>query len=130
MDANRTPLWTTFVHPYPPFSLPYVSYFTMGTPVMARYVRVEHPPGRLTIDFVRLGEVRLLGPSTGLVIGGQPVSQTVPLGKPASFTVGVEGTAPITYNWKHDGTNVPGGTNATLTISSTTLTDLAPTLSW
>jgi len=124
MDANRAPLWTTFVHPYPPFSLPYVSYFTMGTPVMARYVRIEHPPGVANQDFIHFGEVRLLGPSTGLVIGGQPASLSVPQNKPASFTIGVEGTAPITYLWKHEGTNVPGGTNATLSIASAKLADV------
>jgi hypothetical protein len=124
MDANRNPLWTTFVHPYPPFSLPYVSYFAMGTPVAARYVRIEHPPGVANQDFIHFGEVRLLGRSTGLVIGGQPASLSVPQNKPASFTAGVEGTAPITYLWKHDGTNVPSGTNATLLITSAKLMDV------
>ncbi|MCX6921917.1 MAG: discoidin domain-containing protein, partial [Verrucomicrobia bacterium] len=119
MDANRAPLWTAYIHQAPPSTpKPLMTNFVVGTPVMGRYVRIEHPPGVANQDFIHFGEVRLLGPSTGLVIGGQPASLSVPQNKPASFTVGVEGTAPITYQWKHEGANVPGGTNATLSIAS------------
>ena len=119
MDANRAPLWTAYITQAPPkVTSPYMTNFVVGAPVMGRYVRIEHPPGVANQDFIHFGEVRLLGPSTGLVIGGQPASLSVPQNKPASFTVGVEGTAPITYLWKHEGTNVPGGTNATLSIAS------------
>ncbi|MCX6923834.1 MAG: hypothetical protein NT154_11605 [Verrucomicrobia bacterium] len=119
MDANRAPLWTAYIHQAPPKTTsPYMTNFFVGAPVMGRYVRIEHPTGVANQDFIHFGEVRLLGPSTGLVIAGQPASLTVPQNKPASFIVGVEGTAPITYLWKHEGTNVPGGTNATLSIVS------------
>lgn len=123
MDDNRAVLWTAYIDKSPPFSSPYMTNFAVGAPVMGRFVRIEHPPGLANQDFLHLGEVQLLGPSSGLVIGADPVSQTVPLGKPATFTVGVQGTAPITYQWKHAGTNIPGGTNATLLIASTKPTD-------
>ncbi|MFO1513694.1 MAG: LamG-like jellyroll fold domain-containing protein [Verrucomicrobiota bacterium] len=53
----------------------------------------------------------------------QPTSQTVLAGQPVSFTVGASGGAPLTYQWKHAGTNIPGATSKTLTIPSTYYTD-------
>ncbi|MFM2294743.1 MAG: hypothetical protein RLZZ350_1156, partial [Verrucomicrobiota bacterium] len=49
-------------------------------------------------------------------ISVQPVSTGVVAGATATFSVTAVGTAPMTYQWKFSGTNVTGGTNATLTI--------------
>ena len=40
-----------------------------------------------------------------------------------SFTVGAVGAAPMTYQWQHASTNLPGATAITLTIPSTYYTD-------
>jgi parallel beta-helix repeat protein len=48
----------------------------------------------------------------------QPASQTVTMGTNASFSVVADGTPPLSYQWQHDGLDIPGATNATLTIIS------------
>lgn len=62
------------------------------------------------------------GPTAPNVIA-QPVSQTVLVGQPVSFTVGASGAAPMSYQWRHAGTNIPGATSKTLTIPSPYYTD-------
>ncbi|HTY87434.1 MAG TPA: immunoglobulin domain-containing protein, partial [Candidatus Acidoferrum sp.] len=51
-------------------------------------------------------------------ITAQPVDQTVPVGSPVSFGVTVQGTEPLSYQWRLNGTKVAGATNGTLTIPS------------
>ena len=51
-------------------------------------------------------------------IATQPVGQTVEKGRSAVFTVEVTGTAPFTYQWQHDGVEINGATDETLTIDS------------
>ncbi len=51
-------------------------------------------------------------------ITAQPQSQTVPAGSNATFSVTATGTAPLAYSWRLAGTNLPGATNASLTISN------------
>jgi hypothetical protein len=62
------------------------------------------------------------GPTAPSVIT-QPASQTVLAGQPVSFTVAALGAAPMTYQWRHAGTNLPGATVKTLTIPSTYYSD-------
>jgi alpha-tubulin suppressor-like RCC1 family protein len=52
------------------------------------------------------------------VILVQPVSTTVLRGQGASFTLTVQGSTPISYQWQHDGTNLPNATNVMLTLNS------------
>ena len=40
-------------------------------------------------------------------IGTQPTSQTGIAGEPATFSVSPLGKGPFTYQWQHDGTNLP-----------------------
>ncbi len=49
-------------------------------------------------------------------ISAQPQSQTVAQGQTANFSVTGQGTAPLTYQWLHAGTNLPSATNATLSV--------------
>jgi hypothetical protein len=55
------------------------------------------------------------------VITTQPTNQTVPVGAPATFSVVASGTAPLSYQWKLNGTNVSGGTNSSLTLNNVQL---------
>ncbi len=50
------------------------------------------------------------------VILAQPVNQSVPVGYTASFSVTAYGQAPLSYQWSHNGTAIPGATSATLLL--------------
>jgi hypothetical protein len=53
----------------------------------------------------------------------QPSASSVTAGSSASFTVVASGTAPLTYQWKKDGTSISGATSSTYSISSTSTGD-------
>ncbi len=55
---------------------------------------------------------------TGPVLNDQPSARSVVQGSNATFTVGVSGTAPFSYQWKFNGTNLPNATNAALTLTA------------
>jgi hypothetical protein len=48
----------------------------------------------------------------------QPQSQTVAAGANVTFTVTATGTAPLSYQWRRNGTNVSGATSTSLTLSN------------
>ena len=52
-----------------------------------------------------------------------PVSQDKYVGEDVDFTIAATGTAPITYQWKKDGADLPGETGTTLSLTSLTLAD-------
>lgn len=54
-----------------------------------------------------------------------PQSLAVNLGDPAVFSVTASGAAPLKYQWKKNGTAIPGATNTTYSIASVVLNDLA-----
>jgi len=53
----------------------------------------------------------------------QPVSQVVIVGQPATFTVEANGTAPLTYQWQKNGTEISGARSATYTTPAATAAD-------
>ncbi|MBN1602615.1 MAG: immunoglobulin domain-containing protein [Chitinispirillaceae bacterium] len=52
-----------------------------------------------------------------------PESITKCTGEPASFTVEAAGTGTLSYQWKKDGTNIPGATSASYKINTVFITD-------
>lgn len=56
-------------------------------------------------------------------ISAQPSHQTVTAGQTATFTVTATGTAPLSHQWKKDGTDIPGATASTLTITDAQASD-------
>jgi O-glycosyl hydrolase len=50
----------------------------------------------------------------------QPLSQTVTAGQTATFSVVAGGTAPLSYQWQKNGTNISGATSASYTTPATT----------
>jgi hypothetical protein len=66
-------------------------------------------PDYYLIDYARVYE-------SGPFITNQPQSQTVVAGFSANFEVSAAGTAPLSYQWRFNGTNLPAtGTNFTRT---------------
>ncbi|HUA66753.1 MAG TPA: immunoglobulin domain-containing protein, partial [Alphaproteobacteria bacterium] len=65
------------------------------------------------------------GPGQAPYIVVQPTNQTVTAGTSAIFSVTAGGTAPLSYQWIFDETNLVG-TNATLVITNTTSADAGP----
>jgi hypothetical protein len=57
-------------------------------------------------------------PANPPVILLQPTNQTVTVGGTASFSVTASGTLPLSYQWNFNGTNIPGMTNTTLTLTN------------
>ncbi len=51
----------------------------------------------------------------------QPTNQTVAVGGPATFSVTASGTAPLSYQWSFNGTNMSWATNASLTLTNVQL---------
>ena len=54
------------------------------------------------------------------VIIAQPVDVTVLAGQSATFSVTATGTAPLTYQWRKNGVNIPGATANPYTMTATT----------
>jgi hypothetical protein len=57
-------------------------------------------------------------PPTAPTITTQPQSSTVVAGANATFNVTANGTAPLSYQWRRNGTDIVGATSATLTFAS------------
>ena len=61
------------------------------------------------------------------VITAHPVNKTVSAGMTATFSVGVTGTAPLSYQWQKNGINILGATNSSYTTPATALADSGAT---
>jgi Immunoglobulin domain/Immunoglobulin I-set domain len=59
----------------------------------------------------------------------QPVNQTVAAGQTATFSVLASGTAPLSYQWRKNGTNITGATSSSYTTAATTTADTGSTFS-
>ncbi len=59
-------------------------------------------------------------PAVPPTIDVPPSSRLVYAGGNAQFTVAASGTSPLTYQWKHAGTNLPGATSVTLLVTNCT----------
>jgi predicted esterase len=84
---------------------------------VAYRVIVTNVDGAVTSDVAQLTIV--LPP----VITSQPKDRIVPQGTNASFGVTVSGTTPFSYQWRWEGTDLPGATNAILSFSHAGLTN-------
>jgi hypothetical protein len=58
-----------------------------------------------------------------------PQDRIVTEGQSVVFTVAADGTAPLSYQWKRDGTNIPGATDARYTLDRTAVQDDGATFS-
>ena len=56
-------------------------------------------------------------------ITSQPENQSVTAGQSASFSVSTTGTFPFSYQWKKNGTDIPGATSSSYTTTDATMAD-------
>src|SRR5205807_4139122 len=63
-----------------------------------------------------------VNPAVPPTISQQPASRYTYAGGAASFNVAATGTTPFTYQWKHAGTNLPGATGTSLSITGVDVT--------
>ncbi len=70
-----------------------------------------------SFDSFSLTGANVLGPAS---VNISPLTNAVIGGLPATFTAAVIGPVPVSYQWQFNGTNLPGATNATFSISSVT----------
>jgi hypothetical protein len=61
------------------------------------------------------GSVTTPPPNQAVAITVQPLSQTVPIGQTATFSVTATGTAPLSYQWSENGADISGATSASYT---------------
>jgi len=61
--------------------------------------------------------------ATAPEIATQPANQTVTVGQTATFSVVATGTAPLQYQWRKNGTAIPGATGSSYTTPTTTSGD-------
>jgi len=61
--------------------------------------------------------------SSGPTITTQPASQTVTIGQSASFAVTASGTAPLSYQWKKNNSNISGATASNYTTPPASIAD-------
>ncbi len=69
------------------------------------------PSTRVGCDFAGCeseGPPKILGDKVGASIAVQPLSATIGGGAKATFTVTAAGSAPLHYQWKRDGEEIPG----------------------
>jgi hypothetical protein len=84
-----------------------------------------------TTEIAAIYNAGAAGKCHGLAITAQPQSQTIPLGSNVTFSVTVSGTAPLTYQWQRDSTNLSdtaniiGSSSAQLTLLSIQTNDSA-----
>ena len=113
--SSRAPVWTSAIQTAPPETLvPRNTNYYFAPEITGQIVRVEHPVG--VNNYLDITEVQVMPTASGLCIVSDPASQTVLTNAPANFSVVAQGPGPISYQWQHEGTNLPGATSATLSI--------------
>jgi glucose/arabinose dehydrogenase len=71
----------------------------------------------------RLRRVRYVGSGQAPSIVSHPQNATAPVGGSATFTVSATGTAPLSFQWQRNGTNIAGATGSSYTISNVQTVD-------
>src|SRR5215469_11255034 len=87
-------------------------------------VTVSNSAGSVTSNAATLTVNAASGAPT---IATQPANQTVAAGQTATFTVVASGTAPLSYQWLKNNTNISGATSSSYTTPATATSDSGST---
>jgi len=103
-----------------PYTLP-VSLLREGTNLIAVEIHQDRPDSSdISFDFDLVGtQVKSLP-----FVTANPASQSVTIGDTAVFAVSALGTEPLTYQWRHAGTNLPGRTLNPLVLANVSVSDV------
>jgi hypothetical protein len=74
-------------------------------------------------DVIEFDSPLNIGASQAPAIVSQPASLAVDPGATATFAVAANGTLPLAYQWRRDGTALPGATGTTLTLTNVQAAD-------
>ena len=102
------------------------SVFTNGTimlGLMDVFPSIASPLADSYVIFDNVTVEDLSSTGVGPSIFTQPQSQSVPLGSPATFSVGATGTS-LTYQWQFDGNDIANATASSYTIASAQNTNI------
>jgi hypothetical protein len=83
----------------------------------------------LTLDEVQQAQINGPVAPVAASIIRQPLNKTAQEGQSALFDVDATGSGLLTYQWKTNGVNVPGATNASFTVGNLTLADTGKLIS-
>jgi hypothetical protein len=88
-------------------------YLVPGTNLVAAEIHQSSGSSTdISFDFELTGIVSVIAPYVVI----QPVSQSAVVGQNVTFSVGVEGTPPLAYQWRLNGAAMAGATAGTLTL--------------
>jgi hypothetical protein len=90
--------------------------FTAGTVMLGYMDLFQSIPPEPDETFVIFDNVQVSVVPTPPVITQRPLPRTVNAGSTVSFSVQATGTAPLAYQWRRNGVNLPGATNSTLIL--------------
>jgi len=76
------------------------------------------PPGGGTLTFSATGAFTVASATAPPAIIRQPTAKIVLQGRTVSFAVAASGTAPLTFQWSKDGTDIGGATDPHLVIAA------------
>jgi hypothetical protein len=88
-----------------------------GAPVVVK----SHPgvSGYTYLNGLQISKTAPAAPA----IAAQPANQTVIVGGSAMFSVVANGGGPLVYQWRREGTNLPGATSSFLSLTNVQLAD-------
>ena len=74
--------------------------------------------GFTTLGTMHRGGLAAFPPASSPIILSQPRDRAIPVGQSTSLDVTATGLAPLNYQWRFNGTNIAGATNASLPLPS------------
>ena len=99
--------------------------YISGTPLVAGTYTVTLMAGNLNYPTPATAPatITIYLPNAPPVVTGQPQDQSVLVGGNASFQAEVSGTPPLNYQWRREGTDLPGTTSAALSFTNVQTAD-------